>query len=111
MPKNETFRGPCIDSAAQLTVIDQGQAKVYCPEYSVRIGQYKPRQSYHFGDSRYVSVGTLKIRIPLENSLFIDVTADVVDVSVTFPLGLDTLTSVQVIFDIIKDIIMHPTAG
>ena len=97
----DTFLGACIDSAAQKTFIGRKQAKAYCDFAKVdfELRTDGPRRSFSFATHERASIGTILIRVPITESHFIELLADVVNIHVPFLLGLDTMKQLKLVLD------------
>lgn len=95
------FLGACIDSGAQKTVIGQEQAKAYAEMAGTKKVEYHSctGTKYKFGDKTYDGLGTVVIRIPITETYFISIRAQVVEVNVPLLLGLDVLSRLKVILN------------
>lgn len=105
---DETSQGAFVDSGAQLIIVAVKQAKAYCREYGGQIASEISSHRFRFGNKKHVGLGEMKIRIPFSQNYVIDVLADVVDVDVSFLLGLDVITKLRALLDIENDTIQSP---
>ena len=68
--ESDTFLGACIDSAAQKTIIGKGQAQAYCDFSNIpfELRDDTPRRNFGFGTHKHRSIGTLFVRLPINDS-------------------------------------------
>ena len=58
------FQGACLDIGAQRSVMGEKQAMAYCTLFKIsfKLGQYRRRRVYKFGERRNQGLGSLTIR-------------------------------------------------
>ena len=101
--KEQNFRGACVDSAAQKTVIGKPQATAYIKEYGdgttiVQYGEQSP--VFSFGTHKHKADGYIDIRIPVDDNAFLTVRAAVVKINIPFLLGLETMMIYKMVIDV-----------
>ena len=80
-----------MDTGAQSTVIGLKQAHAYCRHMGIKFKTKKNNNRYKFGDSSQNSLGSMNMRIPINDNKVIHIEVDVVQANVTFLIGLDLL--------------------
>ena len=107
------FFGACIDTGTQKSVIGVEQARAYCQFMNV---QYEPERmerwmSFKFGNTRHTGLGELEVRMPVDNTYFLSISIQVVDVNVPLLLGLDFLDAFGMNVDASRDILRSEERG
>ncbi len=74
--KKNTWEGGCTDTGASRTVIGKTQAKLYCRYMGVKFKPNPNKHLYQFGNDVQTSLGSIKIRIPINNDKVIIVDVD-----------------------------------
>lgn len=94
---NNQFRGGCLDTGAQRSVIGLKQAKAYYNTIGTKMKPKKSSSSFRFGDGVHNSLGIIQFRIPLPNRDYLHIDVDVVMPDVPLLIGLDILDQEQLI--------------
>ena len=107
------FLGACIDTGAQKSVIGVEQARAYCQFMNV---QYEPERmerwmSFKFGNTRHTGLGELEVRMPVDNTYFLSIWIQVVDVNVPLLLGLDLQDAFSMNVDASRDVLRSEERG
>ncbi len=102
------WQGGCMDTGAQKTVIGEKQARAYCRYMGIK---FKPRKNYNrykFGDNTQQSLGSINIRIPLQDNNMINVPVDVVRADVPFLIGIDLLDEYRLYVNTVSNFLVSP---
>lgn len=110
VPDQNVFRGACIDSGLQQTIIDSNQAKAYCMQYGGTITSSPVNHTYRFGKYFHVDTGS-KICTPVSNTYVVTVKAEVFDANAPLLIGLDILSDLNALLDIGNNKISSPERG
>ena len=99
------FRGACVDTGAQKSVIGKPQAQAYCKGAPI---PFKPklrhaRRLYKFGDRKFEGMRLLKIRILVIDDFFLSFEVEIVNVDVPLLIGLERLDTFKVSIDLAND--------
>lgn len=113
IPSEDVFRGLCIDSAAQKSVIGLPQAQAYCGLFDIQLqpSTKKAKNVFSFGTHKHPGLGTMDIRVPIFPTHFLHLTVDVVDTNVPFLLGLDNMERYRMVIDTDKSVLSSRLQG
>lgn len=96
----QKWRGACLDTGAQRTVIGREQARAYSKFLGYKRMKLIPsRAKFRFGTDRQQSLGKMPIRVPVKGGSMMMIMAEVVPIDVPFLLGLDVLDKFQLVVD------------
>ncbi|OSX74487.1 hypothetical protein BU14_0287s0006 [Porphyra umbilicalis] len=99
-PDTKEFQGAFLDTGAERTVIGHRQAAAYARFAGIKMRLDKTsRAVFRFGGPGYPSLGTLHVKVPYANNLFLPMEVDVVALNVPILLGLDTMDANQMFLD------------
>lgn len=98
---NNTFRGACLDSGAQRTVIGKLQVDAYLmmTEECIEFTQSKTKKLSGFGSVTHNDRGFVKIRVSVSRKHSVELFVYVVSIEVPLLLGLDVMKNLKVIIN------------
>lgn len=99
----ERSLGACVESGAELTVIENAQTEVYAREYGGSMVERESQRLFKSGDGRHRDIGRLNIRMTVSRSYYCKLSAEVIDIGVPLLLGLDALLDMKVVSDFYAD--------
>ena len=106
------FLGACLDIGAQRSCIGLNQAKALLSrQQGTSLKLSKSFYSFRFGDTRYMSLGRMTIRIPTPDESFLEFTVDVVEPDVPLLIGIDVLDKHSLVADNVKNVLEDRTNG
>ena len=109
--RTEKFKGACLDSGAQQSVIGKTQAKAYCTLTGTKMKLRPSMKAFRFGDGVFNSLGTIHIRIPTPDGSFLFLDIDVVQANVPMLVGLDILDRYYLVPDNVENLLVNKKAN
>lgn len=97
--RSEKFKGICVDTGAQRSVVGRNQAKAYCKSAGITFKTKPSAISFKFGDGIFDSLGKIPVRIPTPDGGFLPLEIDVVKANIPMLIGLEVLDQNQLVAD------------
>lgn len=109
----QDFQGACVNTGATESVLGRFQAEAYSNftgnDFLLQKNRKHRYRYFTFGKQRIASCGKIWTRIPIGKEFSLSIKIDVVDISIAFLIGLNTMDKYMLYANIVSNLLILKT--